>query len=318
MNLQNIEALYLIIPLLVLWFFIGNNKTDIESFFNKEVLKKISTGVDTFSSKTRLRLLILAMIFMVIALSKPVWNIADIKVEKRLRDLVIAIDISKSMFANDVYPNRFEFAKNQLLNSLAYVQKTRIALLGFSNQAFLISPLTEDFSTLQFLLEGLNLSEINQKGTSVFNTLQSSIDLFHEDDDKSILLLTDGGDDRDFSAAISYAQKHNIKVSVYDISTQKGSAIADDKGFLKDENGNIVFVKSNPNIAQLARQSGGKYLKYTFKNTDLATLINTQAGGRTTQKNTTIKQTQPLFYYPLSLALILLFMTFFSLPKKPE
>ena len=315
MGFEQVELLYLTIPVVLLWFFIHSKNNSIEALFSAEVLEKISLNNHKISTKIRLRLLLLSMILILIALSKPTLESGEIKVNKRLSDLVVAIDMSKSMLANDIYPNRFEFAKNKLLNSFDGIKNTRIAILGFANQAFLISPLTDDLSSLKFLIKNLYLDSISLTGTNILNILQSSNDLFGGALNKQVLLLTDGGDNDNFDKEIDYANEHNIQVFIFDITSERGSSIQTEEGALEDAYGNLVIVRENPNIENLANQTQGKYLKYSLNNDDLSKFINTFKR-LSSSKNISIAQKQQLFYYPLILALILLFSAFFSLPKK--
>ena len=315
MGFEQVELLYLTIPVVLLWFFIHSKNNSIEALFSAEVLEKISLNNHKISTKIRLRLLLLSMILILIALSKPTLESGEIKVNKRLSDLVVAIDMSKSMLANDIYPNRFEFAKNKLLNSFDGIKNTRIAILGFANQAFLISPLTDDLSSLKFLIKNLYLDSISLTGTNILNILQSSNDLFGGALNKQVLLLTDGGDNDNFDKEIDYANEHNIQVFIFDITSERGSSIQTEEGALEDTYGNLVIVRENLNIENLANQTQGKYLKYSLNNDDLSKFINTFKR-LSSSKNISIAQKQQLFYYPLILALILLFSAFFSLPKK--
>ena len=315
MGFEQVELLYLTIPVVLLWFFIHSKNNSIEALFSAEVLEKISLNNQKISTKIRLRLLLLSMILILIALSKPTLESGEIKVNKRLSDLVVAIDMSKSMLANDIYPNRFEFAKNKLLNSFDGIKNTRIAILGFANQAFLISPLTDDLSSLKFLIKNLYLDSISLTGTNILNILQSSNDLFGGALNKQVLLLTDGGDNDNFDKEIDYANEHNIQVFIFDITSERGSSIQTEEGALEDAYGNLVIVRENLNIKNLANQTQGKYLKYSLNNDDLSKFINTFKR-LSSSKNISITQKQQLFYYPLILALILLFSAFFSLPKK--
>jgi Ca-activated chloride channel family protein len=232
-----------------------------------------------------------------------------------LSDLVVAIGMSQSMLANDIYPDRFEFAKNKLLNSLDEISSTRISILGFANQAFLISPLTDDFNSLKFLIKNIYLDNISLKGTNILNIMQSANDLLGDALNKQILLLTDGGDSDNFDDEIDYANEHNIQMFVFDTASERGSSIPTEEGTLKDAYGNLVIVRENPNIVNLANQTQGRYLKYSLNNDDLSKFINAFKK-LSSSKNTSIIQKQQLFYYPLMFALVLLFFAFFSLPKK--
>lgn len=317
MDFEQIELLYGIIPVGILWFFTHSRKNNIEALFAPEVLEKISLNKHRTTLKTRLRLMLLASLLMLIALSQPTLNQGTIKIKKHLSDLVVAIDMSKSMLSNDIYPNRFEFAKNKLMHSLDKIKNRRIAILGFANQSFLISPLTDDLSSLEFLIKNLRSDAVNLQGTSVLNLLPAVNDLLNKTTHKQLLLLTDGGDDTNFEEEIAYANAHDMQLYVFDIASKKGGSIQTKRGLLKDNKGNIVYVKENPNIQKLATQTQGKYLKYSLNSNDLSNFINTFEKQQSDSKEIDIKQRQQLFYYPLALALLLLFFAFFSLPRKP-
>jgi Ca-activated chloride channel family protein len=260
---------------------------------------------------------LIAIFFTIIALARPQIDNGEIEVKSSFINVVTAIDMSKSMFANDVYPNRFEFAKKKFFDALKYFKKTKIALIGFSSQSFLISPLTQDFHSLKFLAKNLNLEYLNLKGTDIMVALESANNLFGKEQKKSLLIFTDGSDQQEFSQEIAYAKEHSIVVYVYNIGTDKGGVIKDTNGVLKDKNGDIVVVKRTDNIKELALKTGGAYMKYSLANDDIKLLADTIQNNFEAKKeeNSTIKDRRELFYYPLVLALLFIFISLFSLPK---
>lgn len=299
---------------MILWVFIKVKKGHLEDLFSAQVLAKISPENKKINTKLKLKLLLLAMILIIIALSKPTLPNAKIKIHKELSDVVFAIDISTSMLGSDIHPNRFEFLKNKLINTLDKLKNNRIAILGFASQSFLITPLTSDKSSVKFLLKNLKMGTSSLKGTSVLSVLESANDLLENSDDKQVLLLTDGAEG-DFKSEIKYALDKKIKVFVYEIASNKGVILKENGKSIKDKNNNIVIVKANPNIVKLAEKTGGKYLQYSLKNNDLSDLINSFKGKKTTE-SIDIKNYKQMFYYPLALAIILLFFVFFSSPRK--
>ena len=149
------------------------------------------------------------------------------------------------------------------------------------------------------------------------SALESANNLFEDNDKKTLVLFTDGGDKKDFSKEIAYAKEHNITVFVYAVATSKGGVIKTKNGVLKDKQGNIVVVKRNDAIKELALKTGGAYMVYSLKNSDmkeLAKLISSKYKAKI-EGETTIKIRQELFYYPLAVAIMLLFMALFSLPR---
>jgi len=317
MTLHNSEFLWLLLLLLPLLYIMKKNGSELGSIFSKEVLEKVQLKNQSFSKKVRNSLLLLAMALSIVALARPQLDNGEIKVKSSFINVVTAIDMSKSMFANDVYPSRFDFAKKKFFDALAYFKNTKIALIGFSSQTFLISPLTEDFHSLKFLGKNLSLDHLTLKGTDILATLKSANNLFGEEKKKILLLFTDGGDQKDFSKEITYAKAHDIAVYIYNIGTDKGGVIKDKNGVLKDKNGDIVVVKRTDEIKALALQSGGAYMKYALAKEDVKLLVDTiQSRYKAKEEeSSTIKDRKELFYYPLALGLLFWFMALFSLPR---
>jgi len=317
MTLHNSEFLWLLLLLLPLLYILKKRGSELGSVFSKEVLKKIQLKNQSFSKRVRNIFLLLALALSIIALARPQLDNGEIKVKSSFINVVAGIDMSKSMFANDVYPSRFDFAKKKFFDALAYFKNTKIALIGFSSQTFLISPLTEDFNSLKFLGKNLNLDYLSLKGTDILATLKSANSLFGEEKKKILLLFTDGGDQSDFSKEIAYAKTHNIAVYIYNIGTDKGGVIKDKNGVLKDKKGDIVVVKRTDDIKALALQSGGAYMKSSLAKEDVKLLVETiQSRYKAIEEaSSTIKDRKELFYYPLALGLLFWFMALYSLPR---
>ncbi len=315
---KDIEFLSLLLVAVLALFFIKKDNSKLNSIFKREVLEKITIKRDLLSTKVRSIIFLIVYILGTIALARPQIDNGKIEVESSFIDVVAAIDMSKSMFCDDIYPNRFEFAKNKFYDSLEYLENAKVALIGYSSQTFLISPLTKDFNSLRFLTKNLNLDYLNLKGTDILAMLKSADDLLDKEREKIVLLFTDGGDQDSFEKEIEYAKQNNISVYIYNIGTKKGGVIKDRDGVIKDKNGDIVIVKRDDNIKSLALQSGGAYLNYSLKKGDIKALIEsiTQKYKSKNSEKTAIRDTKELFYYPLSLAILLLFIALYSIPKR--
>ena len=311
MLFENIKVLWLLLLILPLFYLAFKVKSPLQSVFTKEVLKKITPNSKTLSQKLRAILLVLALAFGIVALSRPQLDGGDIKVKRETKSLVTAIDISKSMFLTDLYPNRFEFAKAKFKKLLDNLKDTKVALLGFSDRAFLISPLTSDYSSLKYLANHLRADYLNLKGTSIIQALHSANDLMKDREKKALLIFSDGGDKKDFSKEINYAKEHNIRVFIYATATKKGALI-------KDSRGNMVNLKLNSAIKELALKSGGAYMEASLNSSDTKELANIIESKLSTDKEVqeVIKNRVELFYYPLLISVVLLFMALFSLPQR--
>ena len=303
---------------LPLAFFLRHGKSDLEAYFSPEVLHRIRHKGGGVSKKIRNILLLVALLFGIVSLARPIIHKGEIKVNSSTIDVMVGFDISHSMFAEDVYPNRFEFAKQKFDVLLKEMTEAKIGVIGFSSQAFLISPLTKDTGSLQFLVKNMQFDSMSLKGTDIHAALEVTSDLLKENKRKALFLFTDGGDKNDYSKEIAYAKEQGILIFVYSIGTQKGGVIKTENGVLKDKKGDIVVVKRNEAIKHLAIESGGAYLEHSMNNSDIKILSrNIKSKFKATQKNEqTIKDTEELFVYPLSLSLLFLFLSFSSVPRR--
>jgi Ca-activated chloride channel family protein len=312
---QYLWGLLLVLPLI---FLIKNSPNALEAHFDKKLFKKMYQHKGTVPKWVRDALFLTAISLAIIALARPVIQKGDIKVHSSDIDLVVGFDISRSMFADDIYPDRFSFAKEKFNTLLSDIKDARIGVIGFSSRAFLVSPLTKDFSTLHFLVKNMNFDYVSLRGTSILSALEVTNNLLEKSKKKALLLFTDGGDKKDYSKEIAYAKERGITLFIYLIGSDKGGVIKTKDGVLKDKDGNIVVVKRNDSIKALALQSGGAFLRGSLQKNDIDALAQSikQKFKNSEKKEHTIKDTKELFYYPLGLAMILFILSFSSLPQR--
>lgn len=310
----HVEYLWGLVLLLPLLYFLKYNKKSYESIFSKDVLERIRVKNRGFSKRVRNMLLIVAAFFMIVALARPIIDKGKVKVKASFINLVVGIDISNSMLVNDVYPDRLEFAKKKFNLFLGNLKNARVGILGFSSQAFLVAPLSEDYNSLKFLVKNMSMDSMSLRGTSFISALEAANNLYKNNGKKAFLIFTDGGDSHKFDKEISYAKEHNIVVFVYAIGSDKGGVIKTKDGVLKDKNGDIVVVKINEKVKELALQSGGAYLRSSLSSNDMSILSDAiKARFKAVEgKESSIRDKSELFYYPLMLALLLFFMANFS------
>lgn len=303
-----LEVLYLLIIPFLFIFLVRKSKS-LKAIFSKEVMEEIYIKKSGFSKRLRAYILIFSLIFGIISLARPVITNGEIKIKQSYINAVIALDISNSMRVDDFFPNRFEFAKNKIYSFLDNAMDKRLGVVGFSNEAFMISPLTSDFSSLKYLISNLNFSNLNLQGTDIYSLLRSVDTLFKDEKNKILVLFSDGGDNEDFNKEIKFAKENKISVFIYLTATNKG-------GLFKAPNNDVVLLKANQNIKDLALKTGGAYMQSSLNNDDmkaLNSLISSKFSNNET-KDEMIKDQKELFYYPLILAIILYFMANFSLP----
>ena len=311
--------IYLMLPVtLILFYFIMTGSKESFSDFNKEVLDRLRHENKSLSRMARNTLFLISFIFMILAMSQPVIKEGEIVVEAKSADILVGIDISDSMKAEDRYPNRLDFAKNKAMELIKTAPHNRIGVLAFAKHDYIVSPLSFDHSSVAFLLSKVNTGNITEKGTHLDSMLRSAIAMLEHADTKNLLLFTDGGDSDDFSKEIDLAKENGLRLFIIGVGTTKGSPVRSENGGFVKHNGNILISKLNENIQDLATKTGGVYIESVLGDEDIKTMLKEieSITEKSTLKEETIPQYIQLFYYPLGLSILFLLLAFASVPKQ--
>ena len=309
---------YLGIPTL-LFFIILFLKKELEtSYFSKEVLNKLRVSSKHLSAKKRNILFMTTAFLLIATLCEPVINDGVVEIKSKSSDIMIALDISDSMLAEDVYPNRLKLAKQKAVELLKLSPTQRVGVMGFAKNSYLVSPLSFDHNAVRFLLEELNTDSITQKGTNLLSMLQSVNETIETDAAKYLLILSDGGDKEDFSKEIEFAKENKIVIFILGVGTSKGAPVKNSRGEFIKVDGEVIVSKLNEDIAKLATSSGGIYIESVNSNEDVKAVLGEieSIGEKKEFKSQEIPRYTPLFQYPLGLALFFLFIAFSSFSFK--
>jgi len=311
--------LYLMLPVtLILFYFIMTNAHQSFTAFDKEVLQRLKHENKSLSAMARNSLFLMAFIFMIIAMSQPVFKEGEITVEAKSADILVGIDISDSMKAQDRFPNRLEFAKQKAIELIKMAPHNRIGVLAFAKHDYIVSPLSFDHSSVAFLLSKVNTRNITEKGTHLDSMLHSAISMLEHADTKNLLIFTDGGDTQDFSKQIALAKENGLRLFIIGVGTIKGSPVPSEEGGFVKDNGNILISKLNTEIEKLATKTGGVYIESVLGNEDITTMLQEieSITEKSTLKEEKIPQYIQLFYYPLAFSILFLLLAFASVPKR--
>jgi Ca-activated chloride channel family protein len=305
-------------PLFILFFLLLTQKEAQAHFFSDEVISRLRVSANTLTLKARNALFFLMGFFMILSLAQPVIDDGVVKVKAKSADIMIALDISDSMLAEDVYPNRLKLAKQKALELLKIAPKERIGVIAFAKNSYLVSPLSFDHSAVGFLLKQLDTTSITQKGTDFLSMLRVVQNTGNKENKKYLLILSDGGDESNFSEEIKYAKEKNIVVFILGVGTQKGAPIKLEDGTFVKHNGEIIVSKLNEKSADLATQSGGVYIQSVKSDEDIKTMLKEieRLSEKKELKSEEIKRFIPLFYYPLGMALFILLIATSSMSKR--
>jgi Ca-activated chloride channel family protein len=214
---------------------------------------------------TRGRLLLwLGLTFGVVALARPQWGRVEEPVFDQSREIIIALDLSRSMLAADVRPSRLERARLLIQGLLDGLQGERVGLVVFAGTAFLQVPLSADYEVLNDFLPSLNPAFMPVGGTNYAAMLRAVLDAFGAGSsaDRYLIVLSDGeSQDEDWKDLVDELRQKNIRVIGLGVGTPEGAIIPDGAGgYVKDERGAVVFSKLNSSTLQeLARATNGVY-----------------------------------------------------------
>jgi len=287
------------------------------SFLNPEYLWLFLFLVAAFIKKdfSQLRLTsygyILTFIFIVLALMRPVIEQEPIKTQEVLSDVVVAVDLSYSMQATDITPSRLEFAKETLVKLVKKEKKSRFGVLGFTTNAIILSPLTQDSELLLHLFGSLNEKLIMTRGSSIMPALQLARKM-SKSKRVSVLILSDGGDELNYSDEAAFAKDNDLVVNVLMIATKLGGTLPLANGeLLKDELGDIVVSRENSTIEVISNATGGAYSSSVD---DILDALSAQRED-VFMSNTTVIKNLELFYYLVVLAIVTFLLSVTSLKR---
>ncbi len=255
---------------------------------------------------------------MTIALARPVANEKEHSFKQEVASIVIAIDVSKSMLANDIYPNRLTMAKQKLLSIIENAKKNAIAVVLFAKDSFILSPVTQDFNSLKILVNNLDTGMNFNNGSNIFSTLETTNKLLKDYDNKNLILLTDGGNNTTYTDEIEFANKNAINIYTIAVATNKAAPIKLENGeFMTKKDGSIVTVSLNESIKNLSLNTKGGYINYSISNEDITQILADidRKSSKKELESKKFKTYTELFYYPLGLAIFILLIAFSSLPK---
>lgn len=296
-------------------------------FVEKSLAGSIAPTISAERKIAKMAMLIVAISLMVFSLARPQWGFEWKETKMKGLDIMIAVDVSKSMLATDVKPNRLERTKFGIKDLVKKLNGDRIGLIAFSGTAFLQCPLTIDYNGFLLTLDDLNINTIPRGGTSISGAIREAINVFKGQDKKykTLIIITDGDDlEGDPVKAAKEASEQGVKIYCLGVGTFEGALIPavderGSRGWVADKGGNVVKTKLNEEMLKnIAISTGGSYVRATQSDFGLVLLYDKSISKLEKKdiEGKMNKQYQERFIYFLGIALLILLVEPFLSERK--
>ena len=324
----DIEMLWwlLTIPLFVVAYVLitRHKRRQLSEFGDPELMAQLMPDASKSRPIVKFALLMGALSLLIIAAARPQYGQQEKTVKRQGIEVMVALDISNSMLAEDVAPNRLDRAKQMLSKMIDNMVDDKVGLVVFAGEAFTQLPITCDYVSAKMFLNTISPKLIPTQGTAIGAALQTAIRSFgsqESDAGRAIILITDGENHEDDAiAAAKQAQELGIQVFVIGIGKPEGSPIPvpGTNDYIKDRSGQVVVSRLNEEMCQEIAQAGkGAYVRCDNTNTAMRALQQELDRIATTDLETTVYADYNEQYQSFVLiALLLLVIDFFILMRQ--
>jgi Ca-activated chloride channel homolog len=324
------ELLYLlfIIPLFIVVFIIYSHsvRKSVRNLGDKELLTGLMPDRSNGRRIIKFILFCIALISIIVGMARPQFGTKLEDVESRGIEIIIALDVSRSMLARDIEPSRLERAKQAISSLLHKLHGDKIGLIAFAGDAYTQVPITSDYISARMFLSELNPDFVSRQGTAIGKAIDLASVSFSPDNNagKAIVVISDGENhEGDAVEAAKRAYEKGIRVFTIGIGKTKGSLIPEDphspgKGFVKDNEGSTVMSRMNPQMLnEIAVAGGGSFFPASRSRVGLKDLyeeLNKLEKAKLETKTYTEYNEQ--FQYFIGFGLFLILLEFVILEKK--
>lgn len=320
---EYLNLLYVLPVVVILFVWVYRKRAELlEKFADISVHKLIIPEYSKVKPIVKASMITLAMLLLILGLANPQLGSKVEEVKQVGIDVFILLDVSKSMTAEDIKPNRLEKAKYDISRLIQRLRGDRIGLIVFAGNAYVQIPLTTDYSAANLFLNAVDVNSVPQQGTAISSAIKLALESFKQDADtkKAIVVITDGEDhEGDLEPVVQEAVDKGVLIYAIGLGSPAGvpipiyNASGQKTGYKKNRKGEVVLTKLDEATLKMITEKGkGKYyrgsstedeLEKIYK--DLANLEQTEFGA------TKITDYEDRFYYLLIPALLLLIWEFF-------
>lgn len=267
MNIKHPELIFLILLIpVVIWLIAYGYKKNhkaLQALAHFSKRKNLFPASSTNRMVVKSFLIFLAFVMFIVAMISPRWGYEWVEVETKGANIIVAIDVSQSMLATDVSPNRLSRAKFEINKLIDKLTGDRLGLIVFAGEAYLQCPLTSDYTIVKDWLDSVNINSISSPGTSIKSALEVAIKAFShlKSEAKALIIISDGEEqDKETESLVRELKVSGVNIYTIAVGTLEGSPIQlPNSELLKDRNGNIVISKLDDKFLKEIAELGGGY-----------------------------------------------------------
>lgn len=264
---KSVLLLLAIIPVLLIgyYWYMRNFRKRFNSFMNPDLMVYLAPWYSAKRPAIKFILLLFVLSLLIASLARPQFGSKLKEVKREGIEIIIALDVSKSMMANDMEPNRLEQAKQAIHSLVSKMKNDKIGLIIFAGDAYTQLPVTADYASARMFLSTIGPDIVTRQGTAIGKAIELGMRSFtqSEESSKVIIVVSDGENhEGDAIETAKAAREKGILVYTIGMGSPRGSLIplSNASGFVKDNNGNPVTSRMNPEmLASIAQAGGGKF-----------------------------------------------------------
>jgi len=251
--------------LLVLWW----KKRIQKQFTDSNLIQKLSPEKSTFKSILKITMLCLGLAFLIISLTNPKMGTKLETVKREGVDIVFALDVSKSMLAEDIAPSRLDKAKQIITKIIDNLGSDRVGIIIYAGNSYPLLPITTDHAAAKMFLQNANPDMVSSQGTAINEAIEKAITYYdnEEQTNRFLFIVSDGEDHEENTITLAQeAQKEKIKIYTVGVGTNEGGPIPlrtmdGEISYKKDSKGEVVITKMNEDVLkEIANEGKGKYI----------------------------------------------------------
>ncbi|HNW49822.1 MAG TPA: VWA domain-containing protein [Prolixibacteraceae bacterium] len=261
-----------IIPVLIFLFFFFRikRKKALSEFGNPEILAPLMPSASKSRPIIKFAILMLALAFLITGIARPQFGAKLQKIKRKGIELIIALDVSNSMLAEDIQPNRLEKAKRAIARLTERLSNDKIGIIVFAGKAYTQVPITTDYASAKMFLSSINTEMVPTQGTAIGAAIELATSSFTPNSEcsKAIVIITDGENHEDDAVEMAKkAKEKDIIVHTIGMGLPQGGPIPASNGygqqdFKRDKSGQVIVTKLDENmLQQIAAAGGGEYVR---------------------------------------------------------